>query len=77
MVQPSPDNPLRRQVLIARRTDLDRLQEPGVVPSQLLNEIRLDQDVSDDVLRTPYVLMEWETLCFQILQEQSIRSIDG
>ena len=76
MVQPSPDNPLRRQVLIARRTDLDRLQEPGVVPSQLLNEIRLDQEVSDDVLRTPYVLMEWETLCFQILQEQSIRSID-
>ena len=76
MVQPSPHNPLRRQVLIARRTDLDRLQEPGVVPSQLLNEIRLDQDVSDDVLRTPYVLMEWETLCFQILQEQSIRSID-
>ena len=49
-----------RQVLTCR-TDLDRLQEPGVVPSQLLMKFVWIK-MSLTTYRMPYVLMEWDPL---------------
>ena len=66
----------RRQVLIARREDILKLQEPGIIPSQLLHEVKLDQPVQSELLRAPYVVLDWGHLLSAVVNRRQRHVLD-
>ena len=66
----------RRQVLIARREDILKLQEPGIIPSHLLHEVKLDQPVQSELLRAPYVVLDWEHLLSAVVHRRQRTVLD-